>query len=63
MKVIQVIPAFRLAGADVMCENLCVALKNAGIWCYNKNVGVHPGILAVGALFFCSRGKRKAAAF
>ena len=31
MKVIQVIPAFRLAGAEVMCENLCVALKNAGV--------------------------------
>ena len=30
MKIIQVIPAFRLAGAEVMCENLCVALKNAG---------------------------------
>lgn len=31
MKVIQVIPAFRLAGAEVMCENLCVALKDAGV--------------------------------
>lgn len=31
MKVVQVIPAFRLAGAEVMCENLCVALKNAGV--------------------------------
>ena len=31
MKVIQVIPAFRLAGAEVMCESLCVALKNAGV--------------------------------
>lgn len=30
MKIIQVIPAFRLAGAEIMCENLCVALKNAG---------------------------------
>lgn len=30
MKIIQVIPAFRLAGAETMCENLCVALKNAG---------------------------------
>ena len=30
MKIMQVIPAFRLAGAEVMCENLCIALKNAG---------------------------------
>lgn len=30
MKIIQVIPAFRLAGAEIMCENLCIALKNAG---------------------------------
>ena len=30
MKIIQVIPVFRLAGAEIMCENLCVALKNAG---------------------------------
>lgn len=30
MKIIQVIPAFRLAGAEIMCENLCVALKKAG---------------------------------
>lgn len=30
MKIIQIIPAFRLAGAEIMCENLCVALKNAG---------------------------------
>ena len=30
MKIIQVIPAFRLAGAEIMCENLCVALQKAG---------------------------------
>lgn len=30
MKIMQVIPAFRLAGAEVMCENLCIALKKAG---------------------------------
>ena len=30
MKIIQVIPAFRLAGAETMCENLCIALRNAG---------------------------------
>lgn len=27
MKIIQVIPVFRLAGAEIMCENLCVAVK------------------------------------
>jgi len=30
MKIIQIIPMFKLAGAEVMCENLCIALKNAG---------------------------------
>lgn len=45
MKVIQVIPAFRLAGAEVMCENLCVALKNAGVdviavSLYSKNTAI-----------------------
>lgn len=31
MKVIQVIPKLDLAGAEIMCENLCIALKNKGV--------------------------------
>lgn len=30
MKVLQVIPSFRMAGAEIMCENLCYALKKCG---------------------------------
>ena len=30
MKIMQIIPVFKVAGAEIMCENLCVALKNAG---------------------------------
>lgn len=30
MKVLQVIPSFHMAGAEIMCENLCYALKNCG---------------------------------
>lgn len=30
MKVLQVIPYFRMAGAEIMCENLCYALKSCG---------------------------------
>lgn len=30
MKVVQVIPSFRMAGAEIMCENLCYALKKCG---------------------------------
>ena len=30
MKVLQVIPAFQVAGAEVMCENLCYALSRQG---------------------------------
>lgn len=30
MKIMQIIPTFKLAGAETMCENLCIALKDAG---------------------------------
>lgn len=30
MKVLQIIPMFKLAGAETMCENLCKALRNQG---------------------------------
>lgn len=30
MKVLQIIPMFKLAGAETMCENLCKALQNQG---------------------------------
>ena len=30
MKVLQIIPMFKLAGAETMCENLCYALRNQG---------------------------------
>lgn len=30
MKVLQVIPSFRMAGAEIMCENLCYTLKKCG---------------------------------
>lgn len=30
MKVLQVIPSFHIAGAEIMCENLCYSLKNCG---------------------------------
>ena len=33
MKILQIIPSFELAGAETMCENLCIALKKQ-----NQNV-------------------------
>lgn len=30
MKILQIVPAFRVAGAETMCENLCISLKNNG---------------------------------
>ena len=30
MKVLQIVPTFRIAGAEIMCENLCYALRESG---------------------------------